>query len=210
MDRRKSDVARHSAPRSDFLPGADAGGAADRALRHERAPRLSDGAARQRTGRHHHQSARAAQARRAARSRVRVRRQVAGDSARAGSDRRPRRLRNGTRPAATNSRTISSTFRRYRATSTRADRDGTRRATSPTTRQPRCGCAYQRDIRRLPVERSSRDIPERCRQRVAPPGRSTASAPRSLSGISAGPRADSFMSTPHHFPSMQRMETTHR
>ena len=62
VDRRKGDTARHRAPGSDFLAGADAGRAADGAFRHKRAPRLPDGAARQRTGRHHHQSARAAQA----------------------------------------------------------------------------------------------------------------------------------------------------
>ena len=209
MDRRKSDVARHSAPRSDFLPGADAGGAADRALRHERAPRLSDGAARQRTGRHHHQSARAAQARRAARSRVRVRRQVAGDSARAGSDRRQRDCGTGQdRPL----RTVERFLQHSGVTELHLH--------GPIGMVPAGDVTdYATATLRLRVPEGYSSVAsgtlEQGYPRALPPeGRTawtdTASAPRSLSGISAGPRADSFMSTPHRFPSMQRMETTHR
>ena len=60
----------------------------------------------------------------------------------------------------TNRRTISSTFRRFRATSTRGDRAGTRRAMSPTTRPRRCACACPKGIRRLRADRSTRDIPK--------------------------------------------------
>ena len=60
----------------------------------------------------------------------------------------------------TSRRTTSSTFRRCRATSTQDARAGTRKATSPTTRPPRCGCACLKGIRRSRADRSTTGYPK--------------------------------------------------
>ena len=67
----------------------------------------------------------------------------------------------------TSRRTISSTFRRFRATSTPADRAGIRRERSPTTRRRRCGFACPKGIRRSRADRWTRDIRKRCRPKGA-------------------------------------------
>ena len=60
----------------------------------------------------------------------------------------------------TSRRTSSSTFRRFRATSTPGARAGTRRGTSPTTRPRRCGCACLKGIRPSRADRSTQGYPK--------------------------------------------------
>ena len=95
----------------------------------------------------------------------------------------------------TSRRTSSSTFSRFRATSTPGARAGTRREMSPTTQRRRCACAYPKGIRPSRADRSTMDTRKRCRPRGAPHGWSIASAPRSPCAIWAGPPAASFTST---------------
>ena len=140
------------APRSDFVARADARRAADRAFGHERAPWVSDGAARQRTGRHHHQPAGAA----AARTSCSI-----SNSCTAGGCRQFRpSAKRWTEGLQANDFFNVQALPSYIYTG----RSGWYpRATSPITRRRRCGCACPKGIRRSRAGRSTRGIRRRCR-----------------------------------------------